>query len=452
LLQAITFGQTDHYGAKPFNPPDERFHRFVTLFLEEWAEAHRPNFQLVRVVGEQWARRSHELRNFLDRGGISNGFIDARSMEGQKLLNAGPQPLDELPVCVMYNAQVLVNPTNTELAEATGISTHPEEELYDLTVVGAGPAGLSAAVYGASEGLNTIVIERETIGGQAGASSMIRNYLGFPRGISGGELMQQAYRQAWLFGTHFVFTHDVVGLGMKETGRVVRLSNGEEIHSKAVLLATGVDYRKLKIKRLEELIGAGVFYGAAVSEIQAMRDKNVYVAGSGNSAGQAVLHAAKYAQHVTLLVRGETLEGSMSDYLIKDIEVKDNIAIQVHTEVIDGKGENALEGLVLQNDLTGEKEEVEAAVLLVLIGGDPRTEWLPESVQRDKQGFIFTGSDLELKGKKWILERAPLPMEISLPGVFAAGDVRYGSMKRVASAVGEGAVAIRFVHEYLRGV
>jgi thioredoxin reductase (NADPH) len=352
----------------------------------------------------------------------------------------------------LYNAQVLVNPTNTELAEATGISTHPEEELYDLTVVGAGPAGLSAAVYGASEGLNTIVIERETIGGQAGASSMIRNYLGFPRGISGGELMQQAYRQAWLFGTHFVFTHDVVGLGMKETGRVVRLSNGEEIHSRAVLLATGVDYRKLKIKRLEELIGAGVFYGAAVSEIQAMRDKNVYVAGSGNSAGQAVLHAAKYAQHVTLLVRGETLEGSMSDYLIKDIEVKDNIAIQVHTEVIDGKGENALEGLVLQNDLTGEKEEVEAAVLLVLIGGDPRTEWLPESVQRDKQGFIFTGSDLELKGKKWILERAPLPMEISLPGVFAAGDVRYGSMKRVASAVGEGAVAIRFVHEYLRGV
>jgi thioredoxin reductase (NADPH) len=305
-------------------------------------------------------------------------------------------------------------------------------------------------VYGASEGLNTVVLERDTIGGQAGSSSMIRNYLGFPRGISGGELMRQAYRQAWLFRAHFVFTRNVVGLRAEGSKRVIALSNGEEIAGRSVLLATGIDYRKLDIEGLDRLIGSGVFYGTAASEVQAMRDKTIYVAGAGNSAGQAAVHLAKYAQKVTMLVRREDLTDTMSDYLIKEIESKDNIEVRRHTEVVDGGGENLLQHLVLQDNLKGRREEVEAAALFVLIGGDPRTEWLPDSVRRDEEGFIFTGRDLELAEPSRPVSRAPLPMETSIPGVFAAGDVRYGSMKRVASAVGEGAAAIRFVREHLR--
>jgi thioredoxin reductase (NADPH) len=450
MLQAVTFGQADYYTTKPFNLPDERFHRFVTSFLEEWAELHRPRFQLVRIVGEQWAPRSYELRDFLDRGGISSVFYDIESEEGRKLLKGIRQSTDELPVCVLYDARVLVNPTNSELAEAAGVRTHPEDDLYDLIVVGAGPAGLSATVYGASEGLNTAVIERDTIGGQAGSSSMIRNYLGFPRGISGGELMRQAYRQAWLFRAHFVFTREVVELQTEGSRRVIVLSNGEKIAGRSVLLATGIDYRKLNVEGLNRLIGSGVFYGTAASEVQAMRDKNVYVAGAGNSAGQAAVHLARYAKKVTMLVRRGNLVDTMSDYLIREIEAKENIEIRVHTEVVEGGGENILQRLVLQDNRNGVRDEVEAAALFVLIGGDPRTDWLPDSIQRDGGGFIFTGRDLETTGRPWSVDRAPLPMETSISGVFAAGDVRYGSMKRVASAVGEGAAAIRFVHEHLR--
>jgi thioredoxin reductase (NADPH) len=449
MLQSITFGQADYYGAKPYRPPDERFHRFVTQFLQEWAESNRPKFQLVRIVGEQWAPRSYELRDFLTRGGISNGFYDVNSEDGKNLLKLIPFPVKEFPACILYDAQVLINPTTTQLAEAIGVSTHAKDELYDLTIVGAGPAGLSAAVYGASEGLNAAIIERDTIGGQAGTSSMIRNYLGFPRGISGGELMQQSYRQAWLFRPHFIFTRQVSELRSEGEERVITLSNGEEIRSKAVLLATGVDYKKLEDRKLNSFLGAGVFYGAACSEAPAMRDKLVYVAGAGNSAGQAAVYLAKFAKSVTMLVRGHTLKDSMSDYLIKEIEAKDNITVRLHTEATTGSGENLLKSLVLRNNLTGEREEVEAAALFILIGGHPRTDWLPENVRRDDKGFLFTGNDAISAEQSGSPERPPLPMETSLPGVFAAGDARYGSMKRVASAVGEGAAAIRFVHEYL---
>jgi thioredoxin reductase (NADPH) len=278
---------------------------------------------------------------------------------------------------------------------------------------------------------------------------MIRNYLGFPRGISGGELMQQSYRQAWLFRPHFIFTRGVSKLRSEGEERVISLSNGEEIRSKAVLLATGVDYKKLEDKSLNSFIGAGVFYGAACSEAPAMRDKLVYVAGAGNSAGQSAVYLAKYAKSVTLLVRGQTLKKTMSDYLIKEIEGKENIKVRLQTEVIGGRGENLLKGLVLRDGFTGKQEEVEASALFVLIGGHPRTDWLPEDIRRDEKGFIFTGSDVEPEEHMWPLDRSPLPMETSFPGVFTAGDARYGSMKRVASAVGEGAAAIRFIHEYL---
>lgn len=454
LLQALTFGQADDYITKPWGAPDERFHRAVTVLLEEWAQAHRTHFQLVRVVGHRNAVRSYELRDLLQRGGIPSVFYDANSEEGRKLIKGAGLMDPDLPVCFLYNAEVLVNPSNVELDEAIGVSTHPEERFYDLTIVGAGPAGLSAAVYGSSEGLNTIVIEPEAPGGQAGTSSLVRNYLGFPRGISGGELMRNAFRQAWLFQTQFVFSRQAVDLRVGDGERVVVLSNGEEIRSHAVLLAVGIAYRRLGIPHLDALVGAGVYYSTAVSEAQAMRGKRVYVVGAGNSSGQAAMFLSRYARQVTMLARSGSMAASMSDYLVREIRATRSIDVRMHTEVVDARGEQLLEGLLLRNNATGEAEEVDADALFVLIGGEPHTDWLPPAICRDAQGYIVTGRDLADDGRDvdWPLQRAPLPLETSVPGVFAAGDVRHGAAKRIASAVGEGSVAIRYVHEYLAGV
>ncbi|MEW6444079.1 MAG: FAD-dependent oxidoreductase [bacterium] len=452
LLQTLTFGQADHYMAKPFRTPDEQFHRAVTELLEEWAQVHRGQFQFVRIVGEQWSPRSSELRDMLHRGGIPNIFYDVNTEEGRRLLKAVDAGADVLPVCVLYNAEVLVNPTNAELDAAIGVSTYPPDELFDLAIVGAGPAGLSAAVYAASEGLHTIVLEPEAPGGQAGTSSLVRNYLGFPRGISGGDLMRQAYRQAWLFQARFNFSRRAVGLRVNGRKRVVMLSDDLRVSSRAVLLAVGITYRRLGIPRADELIGAGVFYGSAASEAQAMRDKQVFVVGGGNSAGQAALHLARYARQVRILVRGGSLAESMSDYLIREIQATRNIEVLRHSEVIEARGGRLLEGLVLRNNAAGRTEEVEAAALFILIGGVPHTEWLPPAVRRDEQGYILTGRDLVDGGparEAWPEGRAPLPLETSIPGVFAAGDVRHGAAKRIASAVGEGSVAIGQVHQYL---
>ena len=453
LLQALTFGQADNYITKPFETPDEQFHRAVTELLEEWARAHRQQFELVRIIGEQWSPRSYELRDALTRSGIPGAFYDVNSEEGRGLLKAVDQlPPQKLPVCVLYNAEVLIDPSFVEFDEAIGVSTHPEEKLYDLAIVGAGPAGLSAAVYGASEGLETVVVERDTPGGQAGTSSLVRNYLGFPRGISGSDLMMQAYRQAWLFQAEFVFARDAVGLRANGAEREVVLSNGEVIRAKTVLLCPGIAYRRLGIDAIDRLVGMGVYYGTAVSEAQAMRGKHVYIVGAGNSAGQAALHLARYASRVTMLVRGASMAASMSTYLIQEIEASRRIEVRLHTEVIDGRGEHILEGLVLQNKSTGAVEEVDAGALFILIGGEPYTGWLPPAIQRDRQGYILTGRDLAMGGgspDSWPLARAPLPLETSIPGVFAAGDARHGAPKRIASAVGEGSVAIRHAHEYL---
>jgi thioredoxin reductase (NADPH) len=333
-----------------------------------------------------------------------------------------------------------------------GLNTLPDVRNFDLVIVGAGPAGLAAAVYGASEGLRTVILERETFGGQAGTSSLIRNFLGFSRGISGSELAWQAYQQAWLFGASFRIARQATGLRRGEDEVVVALSDRTEVAGRAAILATGVSYRRLGVPNLEDLVGKGIFYGAAASEAQAMEGQEVYVVGGANSAGQAAMHLSRYASRVTMLVRGSSLASSMSDYLIQEIEAAQNIDVRYHTRVTDGGGEGRLEHLVLEDSASGLTETVPAAALFVLIGAEPRTGWLPEEIQRDKRGFVVTGQDLLGDGRSpqgWPLARPPLHTETSMPGVFAAGDVRYGSVKRVASAVGEGATAIQSVHEHL---
>jgi thioredoxin reductase (NADPH) len=452
ILQAATFGQIDDWIAKPTQPGDERFHQAVSGLLYEWARLHRPQFQAVRVVGDQWSARSHELRDLLSRNSIPFGFYPIDSPQGQRLLGSVSATREQLPVVVMFDGRVLVDPSNTALAQALGIRTRPEATTYDVTVIGAGPAGLAAAVYGASEGLQTTVLEPEAIGGQAGTSSKIRNYLGFPRGVSGAELAQRAYEQAWLLRADFVYGQRAVALRTAGPKRVVTLGDGSEVASRAVILATGVTYRRLGVPSLEALIGAGVFYGAAASEAQAMKDQEVYVVGGANSAGQAAVHLTKYASHVTLLVRGSSLAATMSDYLIRELEAAPNVTVRMGVEVINGHGQGRLTGLTLKDRRSGATKTVPATALFVLIGAEPHTGWLPEAIYRDRWGFVVTGADLLQGGRpppSWPLDRPPMLFESSMPGVFAVGDVRHGSIKRVASAVGEGSVAIQLIHEYL---
>jgi thioredoxin reductase (NADPH) len=452
ILQAATFDQVDYWINKPTQPGDELFHQAVSGFLYEWARLHRPQFQAVRVVGDQWSARSHELRDLLSRNGIPFGFYPVDGEEGRRLLASVGATGERLPVVVLFDGRVMADPSNAELAEALAVRTHPEPVTYDLAVVGAGPAGLAAAVSGASEGLRTTVLEPEAIGGQAGSSSMIRNYLGFPRGVSGAELAQRAYEQAWIFRADFVYGQRAVGLRAAGPERVVGLSDGDQVASRAVVLATGVSYRRLGVPSLEALTGAGVFYGAAASEAPAMRGQQVYVVGGANSAGQAAVHLARYAERVTMLVRGSSLAATMSDYLVQEIHAALNITVRLGVEVVDGHGDGRLASLTLRDRQSGATETVPAAALFVLIGAEPHTGWLPQAIRRDRWGFVVTGADLLQDGTPppgWPLDRPPMPFESSMPGVFAVGDVRHGSVKRVASAVGEGSVAIQLVHQYL---
>ncbi len=459
ILQAIALGQIDYYVPKPGPSPDEEFHRLIAEFLDEWTRANRPTSVAVRIVGEQRSPRSYELRDIFSRSVVPHAFYSADSEEGRKLLAQVDKSSARLPVVILFDRLALVDPSNVEIADAFemispfGLNTLPDVRNFDLVIIGAGPAGLSAAVYGASEGLRTVIVERETFGGQAGTSSLIRNYFGFPQGISGAHLAWQAYQQAWLFGTSFRIAHQATGLrrnGPEEL--VVTLTDGTEVAGRAVIVATGASYRRLDIPSLEAFSGVGVFYGSAVTEAQAMRGQETYVVGGGNSAGQAVMYLSNYASHVTLLVRGNSLASSMSDYLIREIEAAENVSVRFNTQVIDGSGEGRLERLVLKNSVAGDTEIVPAAALFVLIGARPHTDWLPQEIERDEWGYIITGRDLLHDGRSshgWHLEHPPLLLETSMPGAFAAGDVRHGSMKRVASAVGEGSVAIKLVHEYL---
>ena len=458
ILQAMALGQIDSYVPKPERSPDEEFHREIARFLEEWARDYRPVSVAVRIVGEPWSARSHELRDILNRSVVPCAFYPADSEEGRELLAGVDKTSVRLPVVIVFDRLVLVDPSNAEMADAFemispfGLNTLSDVRNFDLVIIGAGPAGLAAAVYGASEGLRTVVVERETFGGQAGTSSLIRNYLGFSQGISGSELAWQAYQQAWLFGASFRLARQATALRHRGEQLVVTLSDGTEVAGRAAIVATGASYRRLGVPSLEALQGAGVFYGAVAAQAQGMKGQEVYVVGGGNSAGQAARHLSKYARLVTLLVLGESLAADMSQYLIEEIEATENIQVRLNTQVIDGGGQGRLEHLVLGDCASEITETVPAAALFVLIGARPHTGWLPEEVVRDETGYIIAGSDLLRDGvppEGWPLERPPMLLETSVPGVFAAGDVRNGSVKRVASAVGEGSIAIQMVHNYL---
>lgn len=454
VFDAITLGKIDHWVTGPVQTPAEEFHRLVAEFLREWSSERGGGFEAVRVIGERWSARSQELRDLFSRHRVPAGFYDATSGQGLQMLRELGLESPELPVVALRFAAerpVLVNPSNLEIADAFGVMTPISPgEVFDVAVVGAGPAGLAAAVYASSEGLRTVVVEHEAVGGQAGTSSMIRNYPGFSQGISGARLAQETWQQAWTLGTTFLYMRQAEGLSSEDGHYRLRLSDGGVLTSRTVVIATGAAYRRLGIASLEALQGRGVFYGAAVSEAPAMRGRNVFVAGGGNSAGQTALHMAKWANRVTVLVRGQSLADSMSDYLIRQINATPNVNICHRLQVVGGTGTSHLEALVLQDAVSGVRRSVPADALFILIGSQPRTEWLDASLTRDQRGFILTGPDLLTHTSAgWPLGRPPLPLETSLPGVFAAGDVRQGSIKRVASAVGEGAITIPLVHRYL---
>jgi thioredoxin reductase (NADPH) len=446
IFDGIARGRIDCYVLRPSSPPDEFFHHQISGLLLEWADAQRASPYTIFVVGESWSGRAYELREALERCALPWSFCLADSQVGRELVAEAGEGT-KLPLVVYPDGTILRDPTNADLAVAAGSPVNPERMEFDLVIVGAGPAGLSAAVYGASEGFSTLVVDEGGLGGQATSSSLIRNYLGFPRGVSGRRLAQSAYEQSWVFGAKFAFMQRVTDLKREGGELSVVLSDGGPVTARAVLLATGASYRRLGIPALEALNGAGVYYGGSASEAPAAIGRDVYVLGGANSAGQAALYLARYARHVTLVVRAEALGAGMSHYLVQQVEATPNVEVRLRTEVVGGGGDGRLEHLVLRNRAAGREEVVGADALFLMIGAQPRTEWLPPAVRRDEQGFVLCGPDLH-GGDDWPLERPPFLLETSMPGVFAAGDVRHGSVKRVASAVGEGSVAIQLLHQF----
>ena len=443
ILEAIEHGKIDHYVVRPVAPPDELFHHSISTFLLEWAEERRTAPYAIQVVGDSWSGRAAALRDVLERCAFPHAFCLADSDEGRRLLE-GSSRGTELPVVILPDGTTLTNPSDVELTRATGSSVEPGEGEVDLLIVGAGPAGLSAGVYGASEGLRTLIVDTHGIGGQARSSSLIRNYLGFPRGVSGGVLARQAYEQAWVFGARFAFMQHVTGLRADADRLVATLSEGATVSARAVVLATGVAYRRLGIPALEALAGAGVFYGGSGSDVHRMSGQDVYVLGGANSAGQEALHLARYARRVTLVVRGTP---GMSHYLVRQLAATPNVEIRLGTEIVGGGGDGWLTHLVLRDRASGAETSVAADGLYLSIGARPHTEWLPAEIARDNRGFVLTGADVPRD--TWPLERDPLPLETSMPRVLAVGDARHGSVKRVASAVGAGSIAIQVVHRLL---
>ena len=444
---SIAFGRVDYYVVRPAGSPDEVFHQAISSFLLEWATERRTVPHTVHIVGEAWSGRAYELRAVFARCAAPHAFCLADSDEGRGFLaKAGPHA--KLPLMILPGGRVLSDPSNAEIAEAAGAPRDFGEGTYDVVIVGAGPAGLSSAVYGGAEGLRVLVVDEGGIGGQARSSSLIRNYLGFPKGVSGSRLAEQAYEQASVFGASFVFMHRTTALARSGRLLTVSLAGGRRVTARTVILATGAAYRRLGVPALEALNGAGVFYGGPVTEAPAVSGKEAYVAGGGNSAGQAVLHRARYARRVVLLVRAQSLEAGMSDYLVRGIRATPNVDVRTGAAVVGGGGNGRLQQLVLRESRTGEDKTVAADALFVLIGADPHTDWLPPRIARNASGFLLTGEEFR-DGRDWNLRRRPYSLETSMPGVLAAGDVRHSSIKRVASAVGEGSIAIRLVQALL---
>ena len=452
-IDAINRVSLDHYLLKPWDPPEEQLYPVVDDLLDAWRAEAPPAADRIQLVGHRWSRESHDARDFLARNQVPFQWLDVEREDEARRLLAAAEGDGVLPLVLFPDGDSLHGPTITELAERTGVLRRAERPFYDLVIVGGGPAGLAAAVYGASEGLQTALVERDAPGGQAGQSSRIENYLGFPVGLSGGDLARRATTQAQRFGAELLTVQQVTRIEQRGPSKVVHLAGGEELGAAAVIVATGVDYRLLDAPGVEELTGRGVYYGGSRTEGVSCRDEHVVVVGGANSAGQAAIYFAGYAQHVTILYRGDNLAKSMSRYLIDTIEDTPNITVRTNAEVAAAHGDEQLERITVRDTAGGAEQEMELAAMFVFIGARPQTEWLPDAVARDKRGFVLAGSELLLEDvrPRWRLERNPYLLETTMPGLFVAGDVRSQSMKRVASAVGEGSMAVSFVHEYLAG-
>jgi thioredoxin reductase (NADPH) len=451
-IDAINVVDLDYYLMKPWDPPEEKLYPVVDALLDSWLAAdHRPVPE-TKVVGHRWSARSSEVREFLARNQVPYHWYSSEEPEGGRLLAAAGTDGRTLPLVITPDGETLIQPSDTDLAGKVGLATTPSADFYDLVVIGGGPAGLGSAVYGASEGLRTVLVERTATGGQAGQSSRIENYLGFPDGVSGAQLTDRARRQASKFGAELLTAREVTGLEVNGPARTVRFDDGTSVSAHAVILATGVTYRQLKAPGVSELTGRGVYYGSALTETSACAEQDIYIVGGANSAGQAAVYLAKGARSVTILVRASSLTKSMSHYLIEQVQSIPRIQVRTCTEVAEAHGTDHLEQLTLRDSNTGELETVDAQLLFVFIGAAPLTDWLAGVVQRDDHGFVLTGPDLLVQGQPprgWPLDRPPYHLETSVPGVFVAGDVRAESAKRVASAVGEGAMAVMLVHRYL---
>jgi len=449
-IKAINTARIQYYLTKPWDPPEEQLYPVLDDLLGAWSEGYKPRFEGLRVIGPRWSAMDHQVRDFLSRNQVPYVWLDPeREHEAFEWLERYGLDDRKLPAVLFPDGSAIVQPTQTALAEKIGLRTHAEKDFYDLVVVGGGPAGLAGAVYAASEGLKTLLVEPDAPGGQAGSSSRIENYLGFPSGVSGADLARRAYVQASRFGVEFL-TQCVTGIRAENQYRLIRTGDGREVSCNVGLIAMGVNYRRLDAPGIERLTGVGVYYGAAMAEARACKDEDVYIVGGANSAGQAAMHFSQYARQVTMLVRGESLVASMSKYLIDQIAGTSNIKVETCSQVMEGIGESRLEGLRL--NCGGEERVVPATGLFIFIGAAPATAWLPEQVMRDPRGFVLSGPDLRVDGKlpkRWKEDRDPYLLESSMPGVFVAGDVRHGSVKRVASAVGEGSIAVQFMHQYL---
>jgi thioredoxin reductase (NADPH) len=455
-IKAINTLKLDYYLLKPWNPPEEKLYPVITDLLDDWQNNFIPEFEGIKIIGYQWSPISHRIKDFLTGNLIPYKWFDIElNKEAAELISTHKIETNELPAVLFEDGTLLKSPEEVEIAEKIGLKSAASEELYDVVIVGAGPAGLAAAVYGGTEGLRTLLIERKAPGGQAGTSTRIENYLGFPSGLSGADLTRRALTQALRFGVELLSPCQVINISTKDNYKILSLSNGSEIKAHTVIISTGVDYNTLDAKGINELTGSGVYYGAATAEAHSCKGKNVAIVGGGNSAGQAAMYLSGFAENVFIVIRRNSLDSTMSRYLIDQISKTNNISLITNSVIIEAGGKNKLECIILKNTETGEQKTIEAVALFIFIGARPVTDWIKSNIFMDSKGFIETGRDLlkfENFKKVWKLERDPYPLETCIPGVFSAGDVRAGAMNRVASAVGEGAMAIKLVHEYIAGV